>query len=77
MDLAGEFIRGSRVENIIRPVKFKEIRVFEIRSMERLTKKTRTEMTIDDIEQAVNKVIDEGKLDKYSIKVSAISVSEE
>ena len=56
---------------------YKEIRVFEIRSMERLTKKTRTEMTIDDIEQAVNKVIDEGKLDKYSIKVSAISVSEE
>lgn len=26
-------------------------------------------MTIDDIEQAVNKVIDDGKLDKYSTKV--------
>ena len=48
---------------------YSEIRMFEIRTLEKLTKKKRDKMTIDDIEKAVNKVIDEGKLDKYSVKV--------
>ena len=49
---------------------YSEIRKFEIRSLEKITKKKRDEMTIGDIEKAVNKVIDEGKLDKYSIEVT-------
>ena len=45
---------------------YKEIRFFRIGSLEKITHKSRHEMTIDDIENAINKVIDEGKLDKYS-----------
>ena len=47
---------------------YADIRSFDIRSLEKITHKSRTEMTIEDIEQAINKVIDEKKLDKYSIK---------
>ncbi|MBO4689716.1 MAG: hypothetical protein J5621_02460 [Paludibacteraceae bacterium] len=54
---------------------YSEIRMFEIRTLEKLTKKKRDEMTIDDIEKAVNKVIDEGKLDKYSVKVDTFWAS--
>ena len=49
---------------------YSDIRYFEIRSLEKITGKSRKEMTIDDIETAINKVIDEDKLDKYSRKVS-------
>ena len=45
---------------------YSEIRFFEISSLEKITGKKRNEMTIDDIEKAVNNVIDDGKLDKYS-----------
>lgn len=45
---------------------YKEMRLFEIRPLEIITGKNRKEMTIEDIEKAVNKLIDEGKLDKYS-----------
>ena len=51
---------------------YSEVRLFEIKALEKLTRKKRKEMTIDDIEKAVNKVIDEGKLDKYSTKTSTI-----
>ena len=51
---------------------YSEVRLFEIKTLEKLTRKKRKEMTIDDIEKAVNKVIDEGKLDKYSTKTSTI-----
>ncbi|MBO4690391.1 MAG: hypothetical protein J5621_05915 [Paludibacteraceae bacterium] len=54
---------------------YSEIRKFEIRSLEKITRKKRDEMTIDDIEKAVNKVIDEGKLDKYSVKVDTFWAS--
>jgi len=47
---------------------YSEIRFFEITSLEKITRKKRKEMTIEDIEKAINKVIDEGKLDKYSTK---------
>ena len=45
---------------------YSEIRLFEIQSLEKITSKSRKEMTIDDIEKSINKIIDEGKLDKYS-----------
>lgn len=45
---------------------YSEIRFFEITSLEKITHKNRWKMTIDDMEKAVNKVIDEGELDKYS-----------
>ena len=48
---------------------YKDIRFFGIRSLEKITHKSRKEMTMDDIEKAINKVIDDGKLDKYSTKV--------
>lgn len=51
---------------------YKEIRHFEIRPLEKITGKSRKEMTIEDIEEAINKLIDEGRLDKYSTKVSDI-----
>ena len=51
---------------------YKEIRLFEIRPLEKITGKSRKEMTIEDIEAAINKLIDEGQLDKYSTKVSNI-----
>ena len=34
-------------------------------------------MTVDDIEQAVNKVIDDGELEKYSKKVTDITALKE
>ena len=45
--------------------------------MEKITHKSRKEMTVDDIEQAVNKVIDDGELEKYSKKVTDITASKE
>ena len=51
---------------------YREIRHFEIRPLEKITGKSRKEMTIEDIEEAINKLIDEGQLDKYSTKVSDI-----
>lgn len=47
---------------------YKEVRHFDIYVLERMTGKGRKEMTIDDIEQAINKVIDDGKLEKYSVR---------
>lgn len=49
---------------------YQEIRSFEIRSLEKITGKSRKEMTIDDIEKAINILIDKGQLDTYSVKVS-------
>ena len=37
-----------------------------------MTGKGRKEMSIEDIETAINKAIDAGKLDKYSTKVSGM-----
>ena len=45
---------------------YSEWRGFEGLVLDKLTKKKRDKMTIDDIVNAINKVIDEGKLDKYS-----------
>ena len=56
---------------------YSDIRSFEIGSLEKITGKSRKEMTIDDIEQAVNKVIDDGELEKYSKKVTDITASKE
>ncbi len=53
---------------------YSEFRLFEIRSLEKITGKSRKEMTIDDIEKAINKVIDEGKLDKYSRNPGSLSM---
>ncbi len=47
---------------------YSEGRCFEGFSLDKITKKKREELTIDDIVNAINKVIDEGKLDKYSVK---------
>ncbi len=47
---------------------YSEYRVFEGRTLDKITKKKRYQMTIDDIVNALNKVIDDGKLDKYSVK---------
>ena len=47
---------------------YSETRIFEGRSLDKITHKKRTEMTIDDIVNAINRVIDEGTLDKYSSK---------
>ena len=49
---------------------YSEIRTLEGFDLDKITKKKRNEMTIDDIVNALNKVIDEGKLDKYSLKFS-------
>ena len=51
---------------------YSEIRLFEITSLEKITGKNRQEMTIEDIEQAINNVIDDGKLDKYSMKTTGM-----
>ncbi len=51
---------------------YSEIRLFEITSLEKITGKNRQEMTIEDIEQASNNVIDDGKLDKYSVKTTGM-----
>lgn len=48
---------------------YKEIWHFDIYSIEKLTGKSRKEMTIDDIENAINIVIDQKKLEKYSTRV--------
>ncbi|MBP5304070.1 MAG: hypothetical protein J6Z00_04210 [Clostridia bacterium] len=45
--------------------------------MEKITHKSRKEMTMDDIEKAINKVIDDGELEKYSKKVTDITASKE
>lgn len=47
---------------------YSESRIFDGLTLDKITKKKRHEMTIDDIVNAINKVIDEGKLDKYSVK---------
>ena len=47
---------------------YSEIRTIEGFSLDKITHKKRSEMTIDDIVNGLNKIIDEGKLDKYSIK---------
>lgn len=46
---------------------YSEIRLFEITSLEKITHKNRDIMTIEDIEIAINDVIDHGQLDDYSI----------
>ena len=56
---------------------YQEIRHFGIRSLEKITGKSRKEMTIDDIEKAINKLIDENRLDQYSEKVSNMWASKE
>lgn len=56
---------------------YKDIRLFEIQSLEKITGKSRKEMTIDDIEKAVNIVIDKDKLDKYSRKCNNMWMSHE
>lgn len=48
---------------------YSECRRFEGLKLDKITKKKRQEMTIDDIVNAINRVIDEGKLDKYSQKM--------
>lgn len=56
---------------------YSEIRLFEIKPLEKITKKSRKEMTIEDIEKAINKVIDDGKLDQYTITTTTIWDSKE
>ena len=56
---------------------YADIRSFDIRKLEKLTGKSRKVMTIEDIEMAINKVIDDGKLDKYSSKSSIVVPSKE
>lgn len=51
---------------------YKEVRHFDIYALEKMTGKGRKEMSIEDIETAINKAIDAGKLDKYSTKVSGM-----
>ena len=41
-------------------------RSFDIKTLEFLTQKNRKKMTLDDITRAVNKIIDQGKVDKYT-----------
>lgn len=48
---------------------YKEIWHFDIRSLEKITGKSRKEMTIEDMEDAINEVIDKNELGKYSTKV--------
>lgn len=48
---------------------YSEVRAFDGYALDKITKKKRREMTIDDIVRGLNKVIDEGKLDKYSIEM--------
>lgn len=56
---------------------YSEIRFCEIQALEKITNKSRKEMTIDDIAQAVNKIIDEGNLDKYTTVYTSIHGSNE
>ena len=80
------FVRDMRWENICdsdpleAPVLceeeaiYSEYRRIEGLKMDKITKKKRQEVTIDDIVNAINRVIDEGKLDKYSQKIIRGSV---
>ena len=45
---------------------YSEIRAIEGHALDKITKKKRKEMTIDDIVNGINRIIDEEKLDKYS-----------
>ena len=56
---------------------YKEVRLFKIRPLEKITGKSRKEMTIEDIEEAINKLIDKGQLDKYSTKVYTVMLQSE
>lgn len=56
---------------------YSEIREFEITSLEKITHMNRWKMSIDDITKAINKVIDDGELDKYSKVVNRIRPSAE
>ncbi len=54
---------------------YAEIRSFPIQTLEKKTGKSRKEMTIEDIEKAINEIIDNGEIDKYGEKVPNISAS--
>ena len=56
---------------------YSEIRSFKIQTLEKISQKSRTEMTIEDIITAINVVIDNGQLGKYSQKTSTLGMSME